>query len=667
MFHHQQSIAINDLLPSVVLVGNPNVGKSVIFRHLTGKYVTVSNYPGTTVEISDGIGKFGGEKYRIIDTPGINSLIPESEDERVTRNILLSRPDIYIVQVGDSKNLQRTLILTFQLLELGLPLVLVLNMADEAKERGIQINVAAISTKLQIPVVETVAITAEGINDLKSTISNLKYNQSTQPIRGNSKFTVNYGEKIESALKKIQLLLPPTVQNKRGIAIMLLSGDDTILENNPSIICLTEAQQVELQTIIHEMQESFTRPLSIIITEKQSSVAEELVNQVAKFVKLKRTAIREALNRLTLHPFWGTGIGIMILYLMYQFVGKLAAGVGVDFLHNTVFNKYLNPFISQVVYHNIPSSFIQRLLVGEYGLVTMALTYAFAIIFPIVTAFFIFFGFLEDSGYLPRLAVMSQRILRRIGLHGKAVLPLVLGLGCGTMAVLTTRILDTKKERLLAIILLGLAIPCSAQLGVILAMLSALSWQAMLVWLSSILVSLLIVGAVAEKFIPGKRSNFLIELPPLRLPQFKNIFLKTGTRILWYIKEAVPLFILGTLILFFLDTIQVLRWFEQLTSPIVVGFLELPKKVTQIFFIGFLRRDYGAAGLLIMAQQGLLSNRQIVVSAVAITLFIPCIAQVFVTIKEQGIKWGMIIFCSVILYAIIFSGLLNSILKSIGF
>lgn len=244
---------------------------------------------------------------------------------------------------------------------------------------------------------------------------------------------------------------------------------------------------------------------------------------------------------------------------------------------------------------------------------------------------------------------MSDRFFKYLGLHGKAVLPMVLGLGCGTMAVLTSRILDTKKERLIAILLLGLAIPCSAQLGVILAMLASLSWEALAIWLLCILFSLFFIGYLASKIVPGERSRFLLELPPIRLPQIKNILMKTGARIQWYLKEAVPLFLLGTLILFLFNKFHILLVIEKLTAPIVQGFLGLPKAVTESFLIGFLRRDYGAAGLLVLEHQRLLSLHQVIVSAVAITLFIPCTAQFIVTIKEQGLKIGMLIFGIVVI------------------
>jgi ferrous iron transport protein B len=348
---------------------------------------------------------------------------------------------------------------------------------------------------------------------------------------------------------------------------------------------------------------------------------------------------------------------------MYLFVGRLAAVWGVDFFENTIFGAYVNPFLDSFIDKFIPIPIIKEFLMGEYGIVSMAVTYAFAIIFPIVTAFFLFFGILEDSGYLPRLSVLSDRVFRVIGLNGRAILPMVLGLGCGTMATLTSRILETKKERILVSIILTLAIPCSAQLGVIMAMLSNFSLKAFLLWFSIILFVIVVIGFLASKLVPGKRSPFIQELPPMRFPQITNIIVKTGARLKWYLKEAVPLFILGTFILFMFDKIGLLRWIERILSPFIVTWLHLPKETTAAFIVGFLRRDYGAAGLYALARAGALDKIQIFVSLIVITLFVPCIAQFLVTVKERGAKVALMISGFVFLFAFLFGGLLDHLLR----
>jgi ferrous iron transport protein B len=258
---------------------------------------------------------------------------------------------------------------------------------------------------------------------------------------------------------------------------------------------------------------------------------------------------------------------------------------------------------------------------------------------------------------------MVNRALRAMGLSGKAILPLVLGLGCDTMATLTARILETEKDRILTTLLLSLAIPCSAQLGVILAMLGSLSFQATLIWAGTILGVMFLVGYLASRIIPGSSSDFILELPPLRIPQLSNILIKTAARMEWYLKEAVPLFVLGTVFLFTIDKLGFLRLLEIGASPLVVGILGLPAKATDAFVVGFLRRDYGAAGLYMLAKMGQMDHVQILVSLVTMTLFVPCIAQFLVTIKERGWKATLLMAAFIFPFAFAVGGVLNFLLR----
>jgi len=575
---------------NVVLVGNANVGKSVIFNALTKSYVTVSNYPGTTVDISKGTAKLGAQSFTVYDTPGINSLIIHSEDEKVTRDILSKSDIACVVQVADSKNLKRSLVLTLELIELGLPLVLNLNMSDEARERGITIDVKKLSQKLGIDIIETVAVTGEGI------------------------------PKLKEAIPKAKPAYPP-----KGITAV--TSDE------------------------------------IVSLRKKNQKIEELLKDVLRISKPKAKSVSEFIGALTVNPITGMPMLIAVLFLMYLFVGRLAAVWGVDFFEHTLFGSYINPFLDNIINKFIPIPIIKEFLMGQYGIISMAVTYAFAIIFPIVTAFFLFFGLLEDSGYLPRLSVLSDRVFRVIGLNGRAILPMVLGLGCGTMATLTSRILETKKERILVSIILTLAIPCSAQLGVIMAMLSQFSLRAFLLWFSIILFVIVTIGFLSSRLVPGKRSPFIQELPPMRFPQIGNIIVKTGARLKWYLKEAVPLFILGTFILFVSDKIGLLNLIEKILSPFIVVWLHLPKETTAAFIIGFLRRDYGAAGLYALARAGALDKIQIFVSLIVITLFVPCIAQFFVTVKERGLKVALMIAGFVFLFAFLAGGIIDHLLR----
>ncbi len=635
----------------VVLIGNPNIGKSVIFGLLTGKYVTVSNYPGTTVEVLYGNTFIGDEKFLIIDSPGVNNLTPTSEDEKVTRDILLREKPEIVVLVADAKNLKRAIMLLIQLSEMELPCILDVNMEDEAKARGIEIDYQKLSTLLDIEVVGTVAPQRKGIYRLKEAILNPRY----------PSIKTYYGDVIEDYAKKISGLLPQANISKRSIALMILSGDETF--KDWLITNLKPDAIRKIEDLRDEAQLNFKEPLSNKISHNRIKLAEGISNQVLIKSTPDAGLIAQRLGKWATHPVFGILFMLIVLFGFYEFVGRLGAGILVDFLEGIIFNRYLNPTIEMAIKTVIPVAFIQDMFVGRYGIFTMALTYAVGIILPITATFFLAFGILEDSGYLPRLAVISNKAFKFLGLNGKAILPMVLGLGCCTMATMTTRILETKRERVIATFLIALTIPCSAQLGVIFGMLGALPIRATLWWAGSIILILILSGYLSSRLVPGEKPDFFIELPPIRFPTIGNIVMKTLSRIEWYLKEAVPLFVLGTLILFLLDRSKMLDWMRTTASPIVVNFLGLPAKATEAFLMGFFRRDYGAAGMFDLQRQGLLNENQVIVSLVTLTLFVPCLANFFMIIKERGIKTAILMMVLISPFAIFVGGILNIILK----
>jgi ferrous iron transport protein B len=640
-------------LHKVLLIGNPNVGKSALFGLLTGTYVTVSNYPGTTVEVTYGNAVLNKVKTLVIDTPGVNSLVPMSEDEKVTRDMLLSDRADVIVQVADTKNLRRGLLITLQLAEMGVPFILDLNMDDEARSRGIVINQETLSKILGVEVVKTVAIRRSGIDKL------LKGIQHPRP----SGIEVRYDDAIEGGIRDIVVLLPEANISRRALALMILAGDESLrgwLHAN-----LQDHVIAEIDNIRQVVQAKFNNSLGYLINQRRMKKADEILAQVLSLHEAgKGSTIAFYIGKWSMHPVFGFPILLAVLYAVYQFVGVLGAGTAVNFLEKTVFGGYLNPWAIKIVDYVLPVPFFQEMLVGDYGLVTMALTYAIAIVLPIVGFFFIAFGLLEDSGYLPRLAVMVNKIFKIMGLNGKAVLPMILGLGCDTMATLTTRILETKKERILVTLLLALGVPCSAQLGVILGLVAGLSAFATFIWLGTLVGVMLLVGYLAAKIIPGEPSDFVLELPPIRVPQIANILVKTAARVQWYLKEAVPLFILGTFILFISHKLGALAYIQKLTDPIVVTFLGLPSRAAEAFVIGFLRRDYGAAGLFMLAKEGLLDPIQIVVSLTVMTLFVPCIANFFMMVKERGMKIALYMLAFIFPFAFGVGGVLNWVLRT---
>jgi len=649
-----ESKPLDSSQPKVILIGNPNVGKSVIFNYLTGKYVTVSNYPGTTVKVTAGTMSAQRKKFQVLDTPGVNSLIPMSEDEKVTRDILLSEPGARLVQVMDAKNLRRGLLISIQLLEMGLPFVAVLNMWDEARSRGADIRTDTLSKILGAPIFKTVATRRRGLEKIK---------ENLHPQACPS-FSLTYPAAIEEGLSRIISLLPEAAISKRSLALMLLSGDGSLVHWLGRNLSEEKIQQIE--TIRQEVQIRFAEPIGYLVNQARLRKADEILSNVMTFRGEAPKTVATFLGNLSIHPLWGIPILLFVLGITYEFVGVFGAQVCVNFLEETLFGEWLLPPLTHWARRFIPFPILREFLMGPYGVFTMALTYAIAIVFPIVGCFFLVFGLMEDSGYLPRLAVMSNQIFKKMGLNGKAVLPMVLGLGCDTMATMTTRILDTEKDRTIVTLLLALGVPCSAQLGVILGMFAGLPFAYIFIWILLISAIMVAVGYLASRVIPGEGSDFILEIPPLRIPQLSNVGVKTLARIEWYLKEAVPLFILGTLILFVLHQTGALTFLEWAASPLITRFLGLPAKATGAFIIGFLRRDYGAAGLFILSKEGQLSPHQVLVSLVTITLFIPCIAQFFMMVKERGLK--KTVWMTAVIFPIAFGvgGALNFFLKFVG-
>jgi len=647
----------------IALVGHPNVGKSVLFQKLTGQYVTVSNYPGTTLEVTRGAARELPDTV-IIDTPGVIAFPPHTEDELVTEKLLLDEPVRVILQVGDAKNLRRTLLLTIQLVEMGLPLVLALNMMDEAQDLGMVTNHAQLASTFNIPVVPTTAVRGQGLQELFASLKE-------PPV---SSFQIDYPAEIEAGVDRICRQLDAAFAQQgspcelsisnRALALLWLSGDGV----SESWLC----ERLDLETlnaldVIHrDLENQVKGSIADIIQRTRLEIVDRIATATIEQVGISDNSPSLRLGHLATHPVWGTLILVFVLYALYWFVGVFGAGILVDILETRLFGELINPWITDVVNNLIPVKFIVDVLVGDYGLWTVGMTYALALILPIVATFFLAFGILEDSGYLPRLAVLSNRFFQSLGLNGKAVLPMVLGLGCVTMATLTTRILSSRRERLLVTLLLALAIPCSGQLGVVMGLLAGVSFTATLIWGGVVVLVLLIVGWLAAHLVPGKRTPLFVELPPMRLPQFSFVMTKTLARIEWYLKEVIPLFLLGTLAMFVLARTGLLAGLVEVSKPLVTGWLGLPAEAGEAFLMGFFRRDFGATGLFVMESQGYLSPMQVVVAMVTVTLFVPCIASVLMIAKERGWRMAAGVVVFIFPLAFLVGGLLFRILSWVG-
>ena len=637
----------------IAIIGAPNVGKSSIFNNLSGRYATVSNYPGTTVEVFRSRIKIKGVEYEIIDAPGMHSLLPLSEEERAARSMLLEDvPDI-IVHVGAAKNLERTLSLTLQLLEARLPVILVLNIMDEATKEGISIDIDELSRILGIPVVPMVSVRSEGVEKLKEKIS------AFSPAKGESVF--EYPPVIQGRIKEAASLLKYEYGlSKRSLALLLLESD----EDAWNLIEKKGEDTKKIEAVKKGLESEMSQPIEYIVNVALKAKVEAITKKTRRLRERKGRAFSEILSDLTLKPIFGIPLLAAFLYFgLYKFVGGFGAGVLVDFLEG-IFEKYIDPVSISIFEKLIPVQSISSLFVGEYGIITLGLRYAIAIILPIVAVFFFVFSFAEDTGYLPRVGALLDRLFKKIGLSGKAVIPMILGLGCDTMATMVTRILPTKRERIIATFLLSLSVPCSAQLGVMLGVLSKSS-MALLTWFFTIIIVFSLSGLFLNKIMKGQKSYFYIEIPPLRMPRLSNIFVKTYTRLKWYFKEVLPLFIWASVLIWFGKLIGV---FDIILSALrrPLSIIGLPGVLSKVFLFGFFRRDYGAAGLYDLDKQGVLTTREIIVSAVVLTLFLPCIAQLLMNIKERGMKLALVILVFVISVAFAVGFLLNKILLMMG-
>ncbi|MGF1479949.1 MAG: nucleoside recognition domain-containing protein [Cyanophyceae cyanobacterium] len=467
---------------------------------------------------------------------------------------------------------------------------------------------------------------------------------------------VPYPSPIEAAISRIESYVSnhPDPIAPRSMALLLLQRDPRTrsqLQQEPYF--------PEIERIVTETQAYFSESLALAIAQSRHQLAMSIEQDVTVQPQQQRTG-REWLHQLTVHPVTGIPILGFILYFgVYQFVGVFGGGTLVDGLEG-FFESHINPVVNTVVAALFPWPVIHNLLANEYGIITLGIRYAVAIVLPIVTTFFLMFSLLEDSGYLPRLSLLVDRLFKTIGLSGRSIIPLILGLGCGTMATLVTRTLESRRERIIATLLLALTIPCSAQLGVILGLLSQ-EPTALLIWAGVMVAIFLGIGFVAGKAIPGQASCFYMEIPPLRLPRLQAILTKTFVRLKWYFGEILPLFIFAS----------VLIWVGKLTGLFdilvrglepVMRWLGLPTEAAPTFLYGFFRRDYGAAGMFDLHASGILTGQQLVVAAVTLTLFIPCVAQLQFMLKERGVKTTVAIASFVVLFAFSLGYVLNQVL-----
>ena len=564
---------------NVVLAGNPNVGKSLFFNAYTGMYVNVSNFPGTTVDVPKGQ---IDPQTNLMDTPGVYGLSAMSEEEQVAEDAILGG-DV-VINVVSAISLERDLFLTQQIIDYGKPLIVAVNQMDEAKARNLQIDLAKLEQLLGVPVLPTVAVMNEGMDAVKQAIRSARIGHTT-----------------------------PDAPSPEDIKAL-----EANLGHRMQIYGL---RRQYVNAMARQVVKDTSTPGSVgqLLSQR---IGYALLNPVVAFFSM-----------------------LVILYALYQVIGIWVAGDLVSLTEGKFMLGQdagawpgLVPIMQGVISKGFaPGSLIYNILGGEFGVLTMSVRYIFGVLFPLVLGFYIYISILEDCGYLPRIAVISDGLLTKIGLNGRAVIPLILGLGCVTMATVSTRVLTSNRERTIASTILAITIPCSAQLGVLIALMAkAGGVKAWLVYCLVLFATLILLGTILNKLLPGRSTSLILDLPPMRIPNFKNIARKTWVRTVVFLKEAAPLFILGSLLVAVLQATHMLEAIEAGLGPAIKAVLHLPYETAQVFIMGLVRRDFGAAGLYLMA--GRLTHAQLLTCLMVITLFVPCFASATVIWKERGIK-----------------------------
>lgn len=569
-------------MKKILLMGNPNVGKSAIFSRLTGIRVVVSNYPGTTVEFTQGIMKVGDDRALIIDVPGTYGLEATSKAEEIAVEML--KDGDAVVNIIDATNLERNLHLTLHLLEKNIPLVVALNVWDDAKHKGIAIDVKKLEELLGVPVIPTVGVTGEGIKELVSRI----------PEASNPKVTERTEEQRWTEVGKIA---------------------------------------AEVQSLEH-----------------------------------RHHTLLEVLGDASVKPFTGIPMAILVMVAAFAIVRLVGEGL-IGYVFEPFFEGVWQPLMMRLSSALYPGSLLHSIVIGKlingeisfvqsFGLLTTGLFVPIGMVLPYVLSYYAVLGFLEDFGYLPRLAVLLDNIMHRMGIHGWAIIPTLLGLGCNVPGIIATRILESRRERFIAATIISIGVPCAALQAMIWGLVGKQGGRYVGIVYLSLFVSWVILGRILNTALKGRSPELIMEVPPYRLPSLQALGKKLWMRMLGFLKEAVPIVLLGILVVNILYFLKVFDVLAELTAPVVTNVLGLPKEAVAAIVVGFLRKDV-AIGML--GTLGL-TVKQLVVAATVLAMFFPCVATFVVLWKELGtadmLKSILIMFVS----SLIVGGLLNVIL-----
>jgi len=628
----------------IALAGNANVGKSVIFNHLTGLHQHIGNWPGKTVERAEGTLHFKGYTIDIVDLPGIYSLSTYSLEELVSRKyIAVERPDV-VINVVDASVLERNLFFTLQLMELETPIVIALNQMDIAKSKGIQIDIRKLEKLLGVPVMPTIAVKGVGIAKLlEKVIETIEKKQSKTS-------QVTYGEEVETKIGKIVEKMKSVhfVYPQRYVAIKLLEGDEEIeretQRTNPEIVDAAKKLAGEIECIHGHC-------CSTVITSERYEAAGCIARAAQQLVSPIKPTRMEQLHNFTTHRVTGyltlAGLMILIFYSIFTF-GDYASGLLSDLLYG------LAPFFASVFGTGVVGDLI-------WGGVMEGLIAGITIVLPYIIPFYIILYFLENSGYLSRIAFLMDNIMHKIGLHGKAFIPMMLGLGCNVPACLGCRIMETQRERLLAAFVTTL-VPCAATTVIILGLVGdflGIHW-ALALYLFNLAI-ILALGRLAFKVVPGEPTALIMEMHDYRWPHMKTILKQTWFRVAEFIKIAFPLIIVGSLVL---KLASVSGWLETVASalsPVTDAWLGLPPIVGITLIFGVLRKELSLvmlAALLGTSDFALvLTPVQMIVFTLVAMLYIPCIATIAALVRDFGWKKSLFITVFEIAFAILIGGI----------
>lgn len=635
----------------IVLLGLPNTGKTSLFNSLTHQYGVVANYPHTTIEIQRGVTTIQGEVWEVIDTPGLHSLYIHSEEELLLRRVILKeRPDV-IVQCVDIDRIKQSLFLTADLVELGVPLVLALNDISETVRSGKQVLYWKLEEMTGLPVVE---VQQEGRADAASIKKALSR-------AGVPRTETEYPDSFEEMLKVLEEYLSQgeeEIPYMRKVTLLMLQEDPYIFKDTQWIPSREILQQCRRR--VDEFLEDFGGSVHRVVNNRRNSWVEKVAQSVTVSSASRGRRISETLAAMSRHPIYGIPLLIGFLAGSFFLVVEVAG-----FLEGLLSGFIFDP-ITQWLQTVLPVGGVQEFFIGEYGILTLGVFSALGTVLPILSVFFLLFGFLEDVGYLPNLGILIRRGLKGVGLSGKSIMPLVLGFGCKTMATLTARSIPSRKEKFIAIFLIAFAVPCSAQLGLNMAILGKAGIGAFFIVLLFLVLVEIAAGSILNKVMRGdQKTNFLQELPRFKAPNLRFLLKKTGYRMLWFLKESLLIFVIAAAVLFFFDLFHILMWVQKALSPIIVEWLGLPKEMVEALILTMARHEMGAGYILRLSDAGMLNYIQSIIAVVITTMFVPCIANIVAIFRELGTKQGLVVTLSINIMSILLAGVLRIVLELI--